>query len=292
MTHIDLRFLSDRIIEILKAENETRDFRRSLPIPHIVVDIGELLINSTQILQSSSTDFDLGRWNQPLDAHQHNKYSNDSPLSFPQQIQSLANVFMWGPFLEELEAVTGIQGLIPDPYFTGGGLHLSLGGGLLDLHTDFHLYKRLNLYRRLNLLLYLNPDWKPGDGGELELFKKSNFRNNESVQIEPTFGKLVVFETNDDSLHGFRNPVASGKKRLSLALYFYTSIGTSHFSGDASTYWLYSKGQGPHKKLLFAVSNFLMGISRAFSLLAHLTNPLQGFKWFKTRQKNKARASN
>jgi hypothetical protein len=37
-------------------------------------------------------------------------------------------------FLEEL---TGIEKLIPDPHFTGGGLHQIVGGGSLDVHADF-----------------------------------------------------------------------------------------------------------------------------------------------------------
>jgi hypothetical protein len=34
-----------------------------------------------------------------------------------------------------LEAVTGIEGLIPDPYFGGGGLHQIEPGGFLKIHA-------------------------------------------------------------------------------------------------------------------------------------------------------------
>ena len=51
-------------------------------------------------------------------------------------------------FLQFLERLTGIAGLLPDPYFTGGGMHQILRGGLLDIHTDFNDYQKLGIYRR------------------------------------------------------------------------------------------------------------------------------------------------
>src|ERR1700750_2114179 len=35
-------------------------------------------------------------------------------------------------FLDFLEALTGLRGLIPDPHFVGGGLHLTPPGGFLN----------------------------------------------------------------------------------------------------------------------------------------------------------------
>ena len=57
-----------------------------------------------------------------------------------------------------LERLTGIEGLIPDPYFVGGGLHQIESGGKLDIHVDFNRLEKTNLDRRLNLLIYLNKD--------------------------------------------------------------------------------------------------------------------------------------
>jgi hypothetical protein len=76
--------------------------------------------------------------------------------------------FNSSPFLEFLEAVTSIRGLIPDPYYTGGGMHQILDGGFLDIHTDFNFYAKLNLYRRLNVILYLTIQWDESYGGCLE----------------------------------------------------------------------------------------------------------------------------
>ncbi|MGN6849288.1 MAG: 2OG-Fe(II) oxygenase [Sphingomicrobium sp.] len=75
-------------------------------------------------------------------------------------------------FLGFLEELTGIQGLISDPYFAGGGLHETKQGGHLGIHADFNVHRRMNVERRINLLIYLNEDWQPQYGGQLELWDK------------------------------------------------------------------------------------------------------------------------
>src|SRR5204862_8153154 len=69
-----------------------------------------------------------------------------------------------------LEALTGIDGLIPDPYFGGGGLHQIEPGGFLKVHADFNVHPKLKLDRRLNMLIYLNKEWRDEYGGHLELW--------------------------------------------------------------------------------------------------------------------------
>ncbi len=41
--------------------------------------------------------------------------------------------------------------------------------------------------RRVTAIVYMNPEWKKGDGGELRLF------GDEVVDIEPVGGRIVVF---------------------------------------------------------------------------------------------------
>ena len=59
----------------------------------------------------------------------------------------------------------GIKKIIPDPYFTGGGLNVTTKGGLLDVHVDGNYHDATGLNRRLNAILYLNPNYKK-DGAE------------------------------------------------------------------------------------------------------------------------------
>jgi Rps23 Pro-64 3,4-dihydroxylase Tpa1-like proline 4-hydroxylase len=131
--------------------------------------------------------------------------------------------FSTGPFLQFLEALTGIQGLIPDPYFAGGGLHETECGGRLEVHADFNLYAPLNLVRRINVIVYLNKDWRPEYGGQLELWDTEMSRCVTSV--EPEFNRCVVFNTDKTTFHGHPQPVACPERmsRRSIAIYYYTA---------------------------------------------------------------------
>jgi Rps23 Pro-64 3,4-dihydroxylase Tpa1-like proline 4-hydroxylase len=122
-----------------------------------------------------------------------------------------------------LEALTGIEGLIPDPYFGGGGLHQIEPGGFLKVHADFNVHPKLNLDRRLNMLIYLNRDWREEWGGHLELWDRDGKACRKKVL--PLFNRTVIFSTTDTSFHGHPHPLASppGVTRKSVSLYYYTA---------------------------------------------------------------------
>ncbi len=122
-----------------------------------------------------------------------------------------------------LERLTGIEGLIPDPYFGGGGLHQIEPGGFLKVHADFNVHPKLHLDRRLNMLIYLNKNWREKYGGHLELWDKDARRPVE--RILPVFNRTVVFSTTDTSFHGHPHPLSSppGVTRKSVSLYYYTA---------------------------------------------------------------------
>jgi hypothetical protein len=128
-----------------------------------------------------------------------------------------------GLFLNFLEGLTGIEGLISDPHIRGGGLHEILREGALGVHADFNLHSRLNLWRRLNLLLYLNENWDPAWGGELELWDRAGKQRVKS--IAPIFNRVVIFDTSNFSYHGHPHPLMCppDRSRKSIALYYYTA---------------------------------------------------------------------
>lgn len=68
-------------------------------------------------------------------------------------------------FLQLLSNITGIQNLIYDPNYYGGGTHESLNGERLLPHLDYNYHPETGWYRRLNLLIYLNHGWKNEWGG-------------------------------------------------------------------------------------------------------------------------------
>ena len=127
------------------------------------------------------------------------------------------------PMLAFLEALTGIDGLIPDPYFGGGALHQIVPGGFLQVHADFNWHPKLRLDRRLNMLIYLNRGWRPEWGGALELWDAG--MTGPAASILPVFNRTVVFTTTDSSFHGHPRPLAcpDGTTRKSVSLYYYSN---------------------------------------------------------------------
>jgi hypothetical protein len=139
-------------------------------------------------------------------------------------------------FPETLEMISCVPNLLPDLHLDGEGLHASGFSGVLAPHTDFHLHQRLDLYRVLNVLIYLSRDWGEADGGELERYAEGEA--TPAVRVAPTFGRSVIFKTDEMSAYGFIRPVAQGKWRRSAALYYYTIREQSVFNVGTSNGWV------------------------------------------------------
>lgn len=67
-------------------------------------------------------------------------------------------------------------------------------GGFYKPHLDRH---RDTNHRLVTVILYLNPDWKDGDGGELKLWTTPGDQEGEFVIVEPRMGTLVCFLSGD-----------------------------------------------------------------------------------------------
>jgi Rps23 Pro-64 3,4-dihydroxylase Tpa1-like proline 4-hydroxylase len=149
------------------------------------------------------------------------------------------------PFVRLLESMTGIDGLLPDPYLLGGGIHQTEAGGFLRVHADFNRHPKLNLDRRLNLLIYFNEDWPEEYEGNLELWSPDL---NQCVQsIAPLAGRCVIFSTTSTSWHGHPTPLACPPERTrkSLALYYYTNGRPEHENAEGhDTLWQNLPGEG------------------------------------------------
>lgn len=129
-------------------------------------------------------------------------------------------------FLSLISEITGINELLYDPHYFGGGTHENREGQDLDPHVDFNRHPVERWHRRLNLIIYLNREWQDAWGGSLELHRDPREDDNEIKLVTPLFNRCVIFETNEISWHGFPRiglPEArKGLTRKSIALYFYT----------------------------------------------------------------------
>ena len=192
------------------------------PFPHIVLD-GLFPDSELEGVLSEFPPAEAPGW-RSFDNAEEKKLGYDHRTSVVgPRIQGFMEFMNSWRMLEFLEKLTGIGGLIPDPYFGGGGPHQILPGGFLKVHTDFNWHPILQLDRRLNALVYLNREWKDEYGGHLELWDRDM---KSCVQkILPVFNRTVVFSTTDFSYHGHPRPLTCppGMSRKSVSFYYYSN---------------------------------------------------------------------
>jgi len=191
------------------------------PFPHIVLD--NLFPN--EVLEGLLPEFprpDEIDWVR-FDSATEKKlgYSYKNPLG--PNLQTFLYEMNSAPMLEFLQALTGIEGLVGDPYYGGAGPHQILPGGFLKIHADFNWHPLLKLDRRLNLLVYLNQDWREEYGGHIELWDTAMKGCVEKVL--PVFNRTLVFSTTDFSYHGHPRPLTCppDRSRKSVSFYYYSN---------------------------------------------------------------------
>ena len=206
------------------AKQHGEVYRGASPYPHGCIDgfldarILDRVRDELKLLPEAETSFDRPQ--------ERLKFSF-APERLQPYTRNLFYALNSRPFVMFLEELTGIDGLIPDPYFAGGGIHMVANGGHLDIHADFDHHGKLNLERRLNVLIYLNKDWKEEYGGSFEIWNKEMTARAKS--FVPIFNRMVCFSTGADTWHGNPTPVShpDGQPRMSMALYYYTATWTA-----------------------------------------------------------------
>lgn len=211
----------DRDQCVAEGKKRAAQYQNASPFPHIVMD--DFLDRG--VLESIIAEFPDREGRTFFDRPQERfKYQFDPNTVASGRVRNLLAELNGEPFLAFLAEMTGIDHLISDPYFTGGGLHETLPGGHLSVHADFNVHDGMKVERRLNLLIYLNPDWKADYGGHLELWDKK--MRKAATSVEPVLGRAVVFSTTLQSFHGQPEPLRCppDRSRRSIATYYYTAF--------------------------------------------------------------------
>ena len=215
----------DRLYAI--AERQSEAYANAAPFPHAVID--DFFARQTyHAVKSAFPPGDSDIWKTPTNAHTIGKsVTRQGSLGLKESLFSelQRRLFMElssSLFLKFMEDLTGISGLIADPYFAEGSFAMSRSGGLLDVHADFSHHDKLGLERRVNMLIYLNDEWSPDYGGALNLYD----RNLEIMhEIDPIGNRVAIFTTSESSFHGFPDPIRCPRDvtRKSVNLYYYTA---------------------------------------------------------------------
>ena len=193
------------------------------PFDHIIID-NILNEKFAKKVAKSFPDINKKNWEYSNTKDIEVKYRSKwkSEFDIPENVIDLVRILNSSIILDSLSKKIGIKKIIPDPYFSGGGLNITENGGLLDVHIDGNYHDASGLNRRLNLLIYFCKNWKSKYGGELCFYDRNGRKKKK--KIEPIFNRMVVFNTHDFSYHGLPNKVKFPKKnpRKSLILYYYT----------------------------------------------------------------------
>lgn len=221
-----------------------KSYSSAQPFPHVVIDdffpedvLNEILLEFPNPKEINWKKFETGA---------ERKLASTNERQMGDKTRQLLYHLNSSTFISFLEDIVGIEGIIPDPHFEGGGLHQIEKGGYLKVHIDFNRHSRLKLDRRLNLLVYLNQDWKEEYGGHLELWDPE--MEECAKKILPVFNRLVIFSTNDFSYHGHPEPLTCPEDmtRKSLALYYYSNGRPSEELNGESHSTIFKSRPGEH----------------------------------------------
>jgi hypothetical protein len=207
---------------------------RARPFPHVVLDD----FFDPELLEAVLGEFPAPAsisWQQ-FDNAREIKLASAAEASFGNVTRLFFYHLNSATFLEFLSQVTGIDNLIADPRFDGGGLHQIVRGGKLGVHADFNKHRVFGLDRRLNVLIYLNKHWDESYGGHLQLWDKEMTRCE--AKVLPVFNRMMIFGTTDFTYHGHPDPLMcpADVTRKSLALYYFTNgRPAEEVSGEHST---------------------------------------------------------
>lgn len=218
------------MINPINKEKLKQSFSTGKPFPHIVIDnfLDPNILESA--LNAYPDEKDKEVWGWKSNDKNSIKLMCQNPDTIKHRVPEVANVIdalNADEWLTELSYITNMPNLQADPSLSGGGMHQLNNGGFLRLHVDFNVADSLpHLNRRLNIILFLNKNWKPEYGGQLELWNTDC--TEKVVSIEPEFNRAVIFDTQPkDGIqpwHGNPNKVNTPKgiTRRSIALYYYT----------------------------------------------------------------------
>ena len=203
------------------ADSARDAYLSARPFPHVVLDnlFDPALLD--QVLAEFPSPSQI-RWER-FNTGREIKLASEKDTTFGPVTRLLLYHLNSISFLDFLSHVTGIEHLIPDPTFDGGGLHQIVPGGKLGVHADYNKHPRYELDRRLNVLIYLNKDWNEEYGGHLELWDRDMTRCE--AKVLPVFNRMMVFGTTDFTFHGHPDPLRcpEGMSRKSLALYYFSN---------------------------------------------------------------------
>lgn len=169
-----------------------------------------------------------------LDSFREKKYTSKSLEKFDPIITDITFAFQDKRVVAKVAEITGIKDAVGDPHLYAGGISAMAPGHFLNPHLDNSHDGEQKNYRVLNLLYYVTPDWKPENGGNLELWDEDV---KHSVEIPSLFNRLVLMSTNDKSWHSVNEVRTDGIRRC-VSNYYFSPNSPNGYETTHVTYFM------------------------------------------------------
>ena len=183
-----------------------------------------------------------------LDSFRERKYTSKSLDKFDPIIEDITFAFQDPRVIEKVAELTSIEDAVGDPHLYAGGISAMAAGHFLNPHIDNSHDGDQKNYRVLNLLYYITPEWKPENGGNLELWDE---RVTKPVEIPSLFNRLVLMSTNAKSWHSVNEVKADGV-RCCVSNYYFSPHSPNGYETAHVTYFM----ARPEQKLRRIVTRF------------------------------------
>jgi len=175
-------------------------------------------------------------------------------ISCPTAHQVTYEIMHSGEMLYDLEQMTGISGLLPDPHLVGAGYSIFRNGSFLSSHYDFNWNDRLRLHRKLTSLLFITPGWKEEWGGHHELWTGSFDKDKTSKKVyshPPLFNRFYIDENvKKGPYHAVSKVNCPDEVEGRCAIRFFYYISSSEYDpNDPPHKSIYTTNEYTHHKL-------------------------------------------
>ncbi|HVF30912.1 MAG TPA: 2OG-Fe(II) oxygenase [Pyrinomonadaceae bacterium] len=194
-----------------------------------------------------------------LDSFREKKYTSKSLEKFDPLIEDITFALQDQRVIEKVSELTGLRDAIGDPHLYAGGLSAMAPGHFLNPHIDNSHDGDQKNYRVLNLLYYVTPNWKPENGGNLELWDEGVTR---PVEIPSLFNRLVLMSTNERSWHSV-NKVKSDRTRCCVSNYYFSPHSPNGHETTHVTYFM-ARPEQKFRRLVTKIDSDVRTLARRF----------------------------
>jgi len=125
------------------------------------------------------------------------------PDSLPKECYNIIKELTSQNFVDMLEKITGIEGILNDTYNEIGqwsGVRGMFPGAYQSIHSDARKHPFLGIEKKITLIGYLNKEWKEDDAGYTEVW--TNDMSTCYERVNPLYNRVMIFENTEKSYHG------------------------------------------------------------------------------------------